>query len=123
MTTPHKRREELWLISEEMFEESPDGIIVIDEHCLMRHINPAFYRMFGYQGVESEIDNRPLDTVMASTQIDQYYDQKVVGIAVDARHRNGECMKCDVAMTPLRRSRPGQRRVYMRLIHKNAASA
>jgi PAS domain S-box-containing protein len=73
-----------------LFENSPEAIVLLDEHNRVVQANPEFYRLFGYN--ESEVQGRHIDVLVAGEE--EYAEAAHFSEEAEAgRHLNAESIR------------------------------
>ncbi|MFO7729503.1 MAG: PAS domain S-box protein [Spirochaetia bacterium] len=73
-----------------LFENSPEAIVLLDEHNRVIQANPEFYRLFGY--TEAEVEGRHIDMLVAGEE--EYAEAVHFSEEAEAgRHLNAESIR------------------------------
>ena len=73
-----------------LFENSPEAIVLLDEHNRVIQANPEFYRLFGYS--ESEVEGQHIDMLVAGEE--EYAEAAHFSEEAEAgRHLNAESIR------------------------------
>ena len=73
-----------------LFENSPEAIVLLDEHNRVIQANPEFYRLFGYS--ESEVEGQHIDMLVAGEE--EYAEAVHFSEEAEAgRHLNAESIR------------------------------
>lgn len=106
-----ENEEEFVFLAIQLFNESPDAIIVVNETGTIKYINDQAELMFGYH--RSELDGQPIEILVPDAVRDKHHEYRAhyaddsrrramgAGLDLKGKKKNGQEVPVEINLSPV----------------------